>query len=131
MAAHGVEHRFVAHGELFRGDERRHFAVQQAGCALLVLVHLPPVALGQGEQFVVGAFLGAVVEQGGQLGLGGVDAEPLGQGHRCFPHAQYVLEAGGGQVFTQVRLDAGDLVGVVCHGGKAALAWPSAGGSKP
>ena len=76
------------------------------------------MALGQAEQLVVRSFFHTVMEQGGQFGLGYVDAVALGQGQGHFPHAQHMLEPGGRQVFIQVRLDAGDLVGVVYHGGK-------------
>ena len=43
VAADGVERGFVAHAELFRSDERRHLAMQQAGDSLFVLIRLQPV----------------------------------------------------------------------------------------
>ena len=65
VLAHGVEHDHLPR-RTHSGKIRCDFAVKQAEIFSLVLIDFQPVLVGVLEQFVVGKFLEAIVEQGGQ-----------------------------------------------------------------
>ena len=69
-----------------------------------MLIDLQSVRVGVLEQFVVGEFLEAIVQQSGQLGLILVDAVLSGQTHRLVAHGEDVFAAVRGEVFAKMRL---------------------------
>ena len=114
--AHGVEHDFVLQTEFTPRKKRGDLAVEQAEILSLMLIDLQSVRVGVLEQFVVGEFLEAIVQQSAQLGLILVDAVRSGQTHRLVAHGEDMFAAVRGEVFAKMRLYFFDEFRWIGHG---------------
>ena len=95
-----------------------------AGRVFVARARPPPArgALAKASSSSSGRSLAQSWSRAANSAWAGIDADAAWPRPPLFPARPiHVLEAGGRQVFTQVRLDAGDLVGVVCHGEESGL----------